>query len=107
EAEAALDRYYRYYEYNIGVDHFNRRQYAEAIEMFEAAYKKDSKDPRAVKYLAQIYEKGLGVEQNKKTAFKYYLRAADLGDRSSRYRVVQLYDKDPKYQSAVALHSQS
>src|SRR5690606_7737171 len=62
---------------------------------------KKSGDIRAVKYLAQIYENGLGIEQNKKTAFDYYLRLARLGDVEAKSKVAQLYD-DPKYQSLVA-----
>ena len=101
EAETALDKYNKFFEYNMGVKHFERKEYAEAREMFEAADKK-SGHIRAVKYLAQIHESGLGVEQNKKTAFNYYLRLARLGDVAAKSKVAQLYDNDPKYQSLVA-----
>lgn len=101
EAETALEKYNKFFEYNMGVKHFERKEYAEAREMFEAADKK-SGHIRAVKYLAQIHESGLGVEQNKKTAFNYYLRLARLGDVAAKSKVAQLYDNDPKYQSLVA-----
>ncbi len=101
KAKQNLDRFNWLFEYNMGVKHFERKEYAEAKEMFEAADKK-SGHLKAIKYLAQIHESGLGIEPNKKIAFNYYLRLARSGDIGSKSKVTQLYDNEPGLKSLVA-----
>lgn len=101
KAEAVLEKYNQLFEYNMGVKHFERKEFEQAIVMFEAADKK-SGHLIAIKYLAQVHEKGLGTEPNKKVALEYYLRLARSGDIGAKSKVTQLYDNDPKLQSLVA-----
>lgn len=88
-----------HYESGLGVDFIykgpsnNKEAYEEAKEQFRLfkqnetfrLYKlcSDQGNINGLKRLAGCYFDGLGVKQNYQTAFKYYLRAAQKGDKDA------------------------
>src|SRR5947207_737948 len=49
-------------------------------------------DPKICYYLAQCYEEGIGIEQNKNKAIKLYTKSAEAGNKNAIYRL-EFYDK--------------
>ncbi len=73
------------------------KNYVEAFRWLQAAARerKDGKEASAetLYAIAQCYEKGRGVEQDRKTAFLYYYAAAEKGSERARSAVSECYRK--------------
>lgn len=61
---------------------FRRHAYDIALREFLS---RTPHDPRAGYYLGTMYERGLGVARNNRSALKWYLRAAGSGDRDAAF----------------------
>lgn len=51
----------------------------------------NTNNPMYLRKIGYFFEKGLGVETSKQTAFSFYLKSADLGDSISQYNVSICY----------------
>jgi TPR repeat protein len=100
EAEVALERYNKTFDFKMGEKMYKNKDYEAAHKWFEKAYEK-SKSMVTAMYLGELYEKGMGVEMDREKAFHYYLYAARLGDVRAKSKVTQLYDNNLKYKSLV------
>jgi TPR repeat protein len=89
-------------------------RYAEAAELFRDALAVDPEYVEAYYYMGFLFENGLGVDRDMKTAFRYYRKAADLDHGKSWTKIGTFYAKgfgvnrDPKaaimaYEKAVKL----
>jgi hypothetical protein len=59
----------------------DRKDYAQAMRLFSQAA--DKGNPRAMRDIAVLYEKGWGVPKNAATAVTWYRRAAEQGDKAA------------------------
>jgi TPR repeat protein len=59
----------------------DRKDYAQAMRLFSQAA--DKGNPRAMRDIAVLYEKGWGVPKNVATAVAWYRRAAEQGDKAA------------------------
>ena len=79
-----------YNGYGVEID------YVKAREMYSNAYNLSQNKSYPAYKLATIYEKGLGTKEDRKQAFFWFKRAAELGDSYSQRRTAFFYD-DGKY----------
>lgn len=73
-----------WYLFGVGVG----RDASKAVGLFRKA---SSKVADAAYDLAVSYEKGVGVKKDVRAAFRYYSRAAKLGDHQSEYELARCY----------------
>lgn len=69
--------------YSIAKDLFNQKKYEDSIIYFEIAQKEG--EVEALRYLAEIYQSGLGVHNSKEKSFYYLHLASDKGDSEAMY----------------------
>ena len=75
--------------YQDGVTAFNAKEYKKAVAIWQLMAKQD--DTASQISLAQMYTTGLGVEKNLHTAFKLYLKAAQLGSAEAQNQLGKIY----------------
>ena len=75
--------------YDKGVEHYNKNEYAEAVKYFRRAAELGNRD--AQNYLGVLYQGGLGVGQSWDEAAKWYRKAADQGDQYGQYNLAICY----------------
>ena len=64
--------------FDQGEDYYDKKDYANALVYFKKA--SNFNNPKALYYLALMYDMGHGVPKEYKKAFKYYKQSADLGN---------------------------
>jgi len=78
-------------ELEDGFQAFTAGNYEQALRLWLPIAEKDNAD--AQYNLGILYQKGLGVEKNLKTAFIWYKRAAANGHTDAMYNLGIMYDK--------------
>lgn len=82
-------------ETNLGIlyhlDKYNKQNYIKAVRW----YKKAPKNKVALNNLGNIYRNGLGVKVDKKKAYSYYLKSANLGDPIAQENLKNMCKKNP------------
>ena len=88
-AEAA-DKKYAQGMHNLGYLFLRKAKETNSVEYFEkaanwfrSAISEDQTLTDAYFYMGLLYEKGLGVDYNYQAAFRYYKKAAELGDKKA------------------------
>ncbi len=100
KAKDALKKFNQFLPYRMGEKHFKAKNYVEAKEWFDKA-EIEKGDNRALIYLAEIYENGLGIEKDIPKAFKYYYRLGFMGDIEGKMKAVALFDGDKMYAANI------
>lgn len=78
-------------ELEDGFQAFKKGSYEQALRLWLPLAEKDNAD--AQYNLGILYQKGLGVEKNPKTAFIWYKRASANGHTDAMYNLGIMYDK--------------
>ncbi len=86
--------------YNAGIIYTfgkENKNYKKAFDMFLSAYKVkyNKRESDVMHKLGAFYRFGLGVEQNKILAYKYYLEAAKMGNKDSQNALDSLCKESP------------
>ena len=68
-------------------------QYAEAADLFREAISLDPEYEEAYYYMGFLFENGLGVDRDMKTAFRFYRKAGDLDHAKSWTKLGTFYAK--------------
>ena len=74
---------------SLGSGYQAEEDYVRAKEWYEKAAAQDH--PLATNNLGYLYDLGLGVQQNRNSAFEYYLKAAELGWAESMWNIANMY----------------
>ena len=69
-------------DYKDALQFFKAKNYGKSLELFKKMAKEEQ--PFAMYQVGYMYERGLGVSANEKTAFEWYLKAANAGDAAGR-----------------------
>ena len=78
--------------FSSGVEGIIEPDLEEAFNLFHLA--SQANIPEAFAHLGNMYENGIGTEQNVDEAVKYYMHAAELGDDNARAALAKIaYDK--------------
>jgi TPR repeat protein len=77
-------------DFNNGVAHYVRGEYEQAAKIF-LPLAVNGNDPYAQRFLAEMYAKGQGVEQNHEEAAKWYRSSAEKGVAASQYKLGLMY----------------
>ncbi len=77
-----------------GLKHFTDKVYDKALNVFLTI---ESTEPIASYHLGLIYRKGLGVDENQKEAFKWFLKSAESGNVEAQYVVGCSYIFNPGF----------
>lgn len=78
-------------ELDDGFNAFTAGNYEQALRLWLPLAEKD--DDKAQYNLGILYQKGLGVEKNPKTAFIWYKRASANGNTDAMYNLAIMYNK--------------
>lgn len=78
-------------ELEDGFQAFKAGNYEQALRLWLPLAEKDNAD--AQYNLGILYQKGLGVEKNRKTAFIWYKRSAANGNTDAMYNLGIMYDR--------------
>ncbi len=78
-------------ELDDGFKAFTAGNYEQALRLWLPLAEKD--DDKAQYNLGILYQKGLGVEKNPKTAFIWYKRASANGNTDAMYNLAIMYNK--------------
>lgn len=73
-----------------GVSAFNQQQYAQAFEIWLPLA--ENNQAEAQLFVAYLFSKGLGVEQNPEQAFYWYKKAADQQIPEAQYQLGLFYE---------------
>ena len=79
-------------DFNDGVVAFMSGKYEQALQTF-VPLAESSDHAYAQYFLGRMYERGEGVEQDVKTAAKWYRKAAEKGVGDAQYRLGSLYER--------------
>lgn len=79
------------WNYQDGKRAYLQGDYATALEKFEPLA--ESGHAESQHYLGVIYEKGIGVAKDPKAAIKWYLKAAQQGNKDARTQLDRVYAK--------------
>lgn len=78
--------------FSSGVENIIEPDLEEAFHLFHLA--SQANIPEAFSHLGNMYENGIGTEQNVDEAVKYYMHAAELGDDNARAALAKIaFDK--------------
>lgn len=77
-------------DFQKGMNLYNKKDYASAVKSFKKAC--DSRNMTGCYNLGYMYEAGEGVIKNLETALVYYKKAAKLGDKDAKQKVVEIED---------------
>lgn len=75
--------------YEDGLAAFARKDYSKAMEIWKPLAEQG--DARAQYRLGRMYEKSKGVSRDLRTAAKWYLEAAHIGNADAQYRLAVAY----------------
>jgi hypothetical protein len=92
-------------QFNLAAQLEQEQNYDEAIKWYNRAAAQGFRS--AELNLAQMYENGIGVKQNKAEARKRYRKLASLGDGEARWRAARLAAADQDYAEALQLYNRS
>lgn len=90
-ASEILSKYETTWNYQDGKRAYLQGDYAIALKKFEPLA--ESGHAESQHYLGVIYEKGIGIAKDPKAAIKWYLKAAQQGNKDARTRLERIYEK--------------
>ena len=90
-ASEILSKYETSWNYQDGKRAYLQGDYTAALEKFEGLA--ESGHAESQHYLGVIYEEGRGVGKDAKAAIKWYLKAAQQGNKDARTRLERIYAK--------------
>lgn len=71
----------------------DEEQYAEAADLFREAISLDPEYAEAYYYMGFLFENGLGVDRDMKTAFRFYRKAGEIDHAKSWTKLGTFYAK--------------
>ncbi len=89
-------------QHNLAAELEREKKYDEAIKWYARAAEQGFRPSEM--NLAQMYEKGIGVNQDTAEARRRYRRLSELGDGESRYRAAKLAANAGDYPEALKLY---
>jgi len=92
-------------QFNLAAQLEREKNYDEAIKWYQRAAAQGFGS--AELNIAQMYEKGIGVKENKAEARLRYRKLADAGDGEARWRAARLAAADQDYAEALKFYNRS
>lgn len=86
--KAAADNNNAFSQYQLGLYYFHSKNYKEAFYWFDLA--NELKNESAMLYLSMMFDKGLGVEKNRKKSIVLLKVAAEQGNKKAKALLKQL-----------------
>ncbi len=94
-----------YNQYMLGLCYYKLGNRAQAIEMYKKAAAQGYADAQCE--IGYCYNYGVGVEENKETAIKWYTLAANQGHDYSMHGLADIYDGWGSYDEAIKWYRKS
>ena len=77
-------------------EYLNEKKFEEAIKFFEKSIEQTA-NPESLFQMAQMYEKGLGVEKNEKKAFELFEKSSNFGNLKGKYILAEKYKSSSSF----------